>query len=193
MLPMEHGSEHGRIERVRRRGVGERFPDLYTELRSVADRVLGRHQSPSLAPSDLLHEAFFKLHAEEARSPAETASRVLGEQPDATFKACFGAACRDVLIDRLRRRGAQKRGGGQQHVEAHSRIFVPDDRERDALEIDDALNALAHVDADAARLVQARVFGGLTVAECAVLFGSSARTIDRRWAAAVEWLRARLG
>ncbi|MCR9243608.1 MAG: ECF-type sigma factor [bacterium] len=182
----------GGIETPPKPGVRERFPELYTELRSVAGRVIHDKDSPSLSPSDLMHEAFFKLRAEEQRRDADEARSQLGEKPDEAFKACFGAACRDVLVDRVRRRTAKKRGGGKANEEADSLIMVPGDKDRDAIEVDDAVQALADFDPQLAQLVEARVFGELSIPECAQLLNMSPRTADRRWAFALSWLRERM-
>ncbi|MCA8951425.1 MAG: hypothetical protein KDE27_18095, partial [Planctomycetes bacterium] len=77
-------------------GVRERFPELYGELRQLAERMLRHRAAASLSPTELVHEAFFKLRDEESRRLRNDRSQ-LGQKPDESFKACFGAACRDVL------------------------------------------------------------------------------------------------
>ena len=69
-------------------------------------------------------------------------------------------------------------------------VPVPDDAE--VLAVDAAVLALQTVDADLARLVELRFFGGLTVEECATALGVSPATIGREWAAARAWLQREL-
>ena len=173
-------------------GVRERFPAMYEGLREIAGRMMRGQQARSLAPTELVAEAFVKLSAEEERRDRDQRS-MLGAKPDAAFKACFGAACRDVLVDRVRRRVALKRGGGQTDAELHSQIMVPDRGEMDAEAVGELLGELQELDEQLAQLVEARVFGDLSVPECAELLGVSPRTVDRRWAFAVKWLKERLG
>ncbi|MCA8953160.1 MAG: RNA polymerase subunit sigma, partial [Planctomycetes bacterium] len=91
-----------------------------------------------------------------------------------------------------RRRAALKRGGGKADVELHSTILLPGAGEVDTLGIHDAIAALAEHDRTLAELVEARVFGELSIPECAKLFDMAPRTVNRRWAFAIAWLRDRM-
>lgn len=173
-------------------GIRERFPVMYESLRQIAGRMMRDQQARSLAPTELVAEAFVKLSSEEDRRVRDDRS-MLGAKPDAAFKACFGAACRDVLVDRVRKRVALKRGGGQADAELHSQIMMPDQGEVDAAAVGELLGEMKELDEQLAQLVEARVFGDLSVPECAELLGVSPRTVDRRWAFAVKWLKERLG
>ena len=181
----QHEQEHPQ-------GVRERFPAMYAGLREIAGRMMRDQTAKSIAPTELVAEAFVKLSSEEDRRVREDRS-MLGEKPDAAFKACFGAACRDVLVDRVRKRVALKRGGGQANAELHSQIMMPEQGEVDAESVSELLGELKELDEQLAQLVEARVFGDLSVPECAELLGVSPRTVDRRWAFAVKWLKDRLG
>ncbi|MFY9345432.1 MAG: ECF-type sigma factor [Planctomycetota bacterium] len=169
----------------------DRFRALYEDLHRVSARILGPTPPPSLLASDLMHDAFVKLQFEEKKRGA-TGQSSLGAKPDSMFKACFGAACRDVLADHARRRRAKKRGGDVGHEEAASTIGIEGQGVVDAVAMADLLDQLAAQDPRLAELVDARVFGGMSVAECAELFGVSSRTIDRDWQEARSWLSARL-
>ncbi|MGA1522708.1 MAG: ECF-type sigma factor [Planctomycetota bacterium] len=173
-------------------GIRKRFSALYGELREIAERVLLRRgDARAVTPHDLLHEAFVKLRQEHERRREEGLTAI-GHKPEEVFKSCVGAACRDVLVDWLRRDGAQKRGGEDVHVEIHSGIEVPGSGTQDILSLHDTLADLETVDPDLAELVEARVFGMLNHEECAALLGVSTRTIARRWMVATAWLRQRL-
>ncbi len=172
-------------------GIRQRFPQLYGELRGVALRILGKGAPRSVTPSDLTHEAFAKLHLEEQRRRAGDRSE-LAAKPDSIFKACFGAACRDLLVDQARRRQAARRGGDREQQPLTASIPGQPGKSIDVIELEDALTALAAVDPVLAQIVELRVFGELTVAECAEALELPPRTIDRKWAFARAWLESRL-
>ncbi len=172
-------------------GVRQRFPQLYDELRRVAARMLNVGRAQTVTPSDLTHEAFAKLSSEEARRRAVDRSE-LAAKPDSIFKACFGAACRDLLVDHARRGRAERRGGDRQHEVLPTEMPGLRDRPLDVLELDDALQALAALDPVMAQLVEMRAFGNLTIPECAETLGMSPRSVDRKWAFARAWLQSRL-
>lgn len=172
-------------------GIRQRFPQLYGQLRVVASRMLGKQPPATVTPSDLTHEAFVKLCAEEARRRAGDRSE-LAAKPDAAFKACFGAACRDLLADHARRRAAAKHGGNHEHHALSTSVPFDAGSPRDVLELDDAITALAALDPAGAQLAELRVFGGLTIAECAEALAMQVRTVERKWAFARAWLHSRL-
>jgi RNA polymerase sigma factor (TIGR02999 family) len=172
-------------------GVRQRFPQLYGELRDVAARLLGRTEGRRETPSDLTHEAFAKLTGEEARRRNGARSE-LGDKPDSIFKACFGAACRDLLADQARRDRAERRGGARRQQTLHTEIPGIEGRSFDPMEIEDAMQALAAQDPVLAQIVELRVYGGLTIAECAATLDMSPRSLDRKWAFARAWLQSRL-
>jgi RNA polymerase sigma factor (TIGR02999 family) len=109
---------------------------------------------------------------------------------------------RQILVQRARARNAIKRGGGPQRVTlddvnaaqveaGFSRSeAAPDDI--DVLALDEALSRLAALDADLAKVVELRYFGGLTVEEVADVMSSSPATVKRQWALARAWLKRSL-
>jgi DNA-directed RNA polymerase specialized sigma24 family protein len=66
---------------------------------------------------------------------------------------------------------------------------LPAEREHDLLDLQEVLERLSQVDAEQARLVELRIFGGMTVAEAAEAMGVSKRAAEREWTAARAWLR----
>ena len=112
---------------------------------------------------------------------------------------------RQILVQRARARRALKRGGAPARVTlddasvAPDKIqpgFAPPDRNRpddiDVLALDEALRRLAELDAELARIVELRYFGGLTVEETAEAVGVSPATVKRQWAMARAWLKRAL-
>jgi RNA polymerase sigma factor (TIGR02999 family) len=137
----------------------------------------------TLQPTALVHEAYLRL---------------VDGHPRPEFKGrghFFGAAAeamRRILIDRARRKQADKRGGGRARLDLDTLGAIAADRTDDLLALDEALTALATADAQAAQLVQLRYFGGLTLREAALALGVSPRTADSLWAYARAWLLDRL-
>jgi RNA polymerase sigma-70 factor, ECF subfamily len=99
---------------------------------------------------------------------------------------------RQILVDYARRRGAQKRGGGQVASRLDTEVMTLP-RDADVIAVDDALKKLADVDRDQAQVVELRFFGGLTVEEVAEAMNVSNATVHRKWNAARTWLQQELG
>jgi RNA polymerase sigma factor (TIGR02999 family) len=98
---------------------------------------------------------------------------------------------RHILVDHARRRHAAKRGGQRLRV-ALEECLLAAPCEQDLLDLDRLLDKLSAVDPAQARLVELRIFGGLTVAEAAAEMALSKRTAEREWTAARAWLRREL-
>jgi RNA polymerase sigma factor (sigma-70 family) len=62
----------------------------------------------------------------------------------------------------------------------------------DVLALDAALERLAALDPDQARLVELRYFAGLTIDDTAAALGVSPATVSREWSVARRWLRRAL-
>jgi RNA polymerase sigma-70 factor, ECF subfamily len=163
-------------------GTGDRdavdrlFPLVYQELRRLARNQLRRgFGATTLQPTGLVHDAYLKL---AGGGPVQAESR-------AHFLAIAGRAMRQVLVDRARARGAQKRGGGQAAVtlmDGHRAIEVDPTR---MLALDRAIEGL---EPRQRQVVEARFFAGLEETEIATLLGCSERTVRRDWVKARAWL-----
>lgn len=165
------------------------LPAVYAELRRQAERVL-RHEASghTLQPTALVHEAYLRLVDQR---PVQFDSR-------AHFVAIAARCMRQVLVDAARVRQAAKRGGGAQAVTLDGvagSVAAQDGGDVagvDVLALDAALEKLAQVDPDQARLVELRYFVGLTLDETAAALGVSAATVSREWSVARRWLRREL-
>jgi len=155
---------------------------IYQELRLLAQRVM-RHESPghTLRPTELVHEAFLRM--------ADHPSLAINGRTH--VRALFARAMRRILVDHARGKATRKRGGERIRVALDERI-VPADAEQDLLSLQEVLEKLSDVDSEQARLVELRIFGGMTVAEAAEELGVSKRTAEREWTAARAWLRREL-
>lgn len=158
------------------------LPAVYDDLHAQAARAL-RREAPghTLATTDLVHEAYLRL-VDQRRARWENRAQFLG----------VAAECmRRVLVDHARARLTAKRGGGARAVTLTD-AAAPEDGPVDVLALDDALRRLAALDAQQARVVELRYFGGLNVDETAAALGVSPSTVKRDWAVARLWLRREL-
>lgn len=168
------------------REAGERLIGLvYDELRRQAARHLRRERREhTLRPTALVHEAYLRLMAQRG---AAWPSR-------AHFFAMAAKVMRHILVDHARRHRAAKRAGSWCRVslaEADA-VAVAPRPDVDLLAVEEALGELASLDADQARVVELRFFGGLSVEETAEVLGVSAATVKREWRTARAWLHHRM-
>jgi RNA polymerase sigma factor (TIGR02999 family) len=113
-------------------------------------------------------------------------------QNRAHFCAIAAHSMRQILIERARARHAQKRFGGQARVTLEDSLVRGGEQSIDLLALDEAIDRLAALDADQARIVELRFFGGLTVEETADAMGISPATVKRHWTIARAWLAREL-
>ena len=154
-------------------------PLVYGELRRIARRSLAAERAGNtLQPTALVHEAFIRL----------VDIRRVQWQDRAHFFAVSARLMRRILVDSARTRSAQKRGGRARPVPLDEALVVPGQPRGDLIAIDDALEALAKLDARKARVVELRFFGGLSVDESAAVLKVSPDTVMRDWQIAKMWL-----
>lgn len=159
------------------------MPIVYAELRRLAHRNLRRRSSDKLLQTTaLVHEAYIRLLG---------SSRVRW-QNRAHFFALSAQLMRRVLVDALRTRCAVKRGGESPHVPLDGEDILPEMPHPSLVALDDALNALAAIDARKAKVVELRYFGGLSEAEIGTVLGLSVATVERDWRVAKLWLSREL-
>jgi RNA polymerase sigma factor (TIGR02999 family) len=158
------------------------LPEVYAELRRVAAAYLRRERpGQTLQPTALVNEAYVRLAGQHPRF-----------QNRAHFCAIAANAMRQILVERARARGAQKRGGGAPRVTLVEGLTASPQSPVDLEVLDEALTRLAALDAQQARIVELRFFGGLSIEETAEALGVSTATIKRHWAVARAWLAREL-
>jgi RNA polymerase sigma factor (TIGR02999 family) len=97
---------------------------------------------------------------------------------------------RRILVERARRRGRLRHGGGLRRLDlAETEVAVDPTDDEQILQLDGALDRLAAVRPQAAELVKLRFFSGLTAEEAAPMVGLSPRSARRLWGFARAWLR----
>jgi RNA polymerase sigma-70 factor, ECF subfamily len=166
-----------------RQSLDSLLPLVYKELRQLAAGYLRREKpGQTLQPTALVNEAYLRLLKDR---PGRWQNR-------AHFCAIAAHSMRQILIERARARAAAKRGGPRHRVTLDDALVAGEDRSIDLLALDEALERLAAIDPEQARLVELRFFGGLTVEETADAMNISPATVKRHWTIAKAWLSREL-
>jgi len=162
------------------------FPLLYGELRRLAHSRLsaGGGSHVLLDTTGLVHESFLRLQG---------AGKV-DLQDRRQFMAYAASAMRSVIVDFVRQRSAEKRGGGVEHVTLDTGVAealgATDD---EIVEVHDALEALAKIDERLVSVVEMRYYAGLSDDEIGAALGMTGRTVRRDWERARLLLAGMLG
>lgn len=152
---------------------------VYDELRKIArGRLQAQPADRSLNTTALVHEAYLKL----------VDSTKVGWSDRAHFLALASRAMRFILIDYVRSRVAQRRGGSGRPIQIDMVQVASEDRSEDLISLDLALKTLTERDERLGTLVELRFFGGLTYEEIAEVTGRSVPTVKRDWSRARTWL-----
>ncbi len=163
--------------------VDQLFAQVYDELRRLARQVRGGRGGDTLNTTALVHEAWLKL----------AGSSSLTVQGRAHFFAVAARAMRQILVDAARRRMAQKRGGDTPpSITFDEANHAEPVRASELIALDEALPRLETIDPRRARVVEHRIFAGLTSRETAELLDVSEPTVQRDWRAARAWLAVEL-
>jgi RNA polymerase sigma factor (TIGR02999 family) len=148
------------------------FTVLYGELHRLAQRELARTNGPaSIGPTTLLHESYLNMSKRDGSAFVDRGR----------FMAYAARVMRGLIIDYVRNRQAQKRGGGFEITSLDFDVADPGTHDVDLSRMTEALDELASFDPALARVVDFKFFCGLTVAEIATLSGVSERTVERQW------------
>ena len=166
------------------RSVIERLiPLVYDELHRRARQSMKQERADhTLQPTALVHEVYLKLvnqHEADFKNRSH-------------FYAIAAQLMRRILTDHARARLSAKRGGAGEYSLFLELPSMRTDQPAGVLAVNDALNALAILDARQEKIVEMRFFGGLTVNETAEVLGISPRTVEREWSMARAWLYTRL-
>ncbi len=155
-------------------------PLVYREMRRIASRLLRRERrGHTLQATALVHEVFVELFQGHG-VPWPDRVRFYG------FTAHL---MRRLLVRHGRRRNTAKRGGQWVRLAFDELRDVPQARTVELEALDGALDALQQHEPRQAKLVELRIFGGLTIAESARFFGCSPSSVHRMWRQAVVFLR----
>lgn len=155
------------------------LPIVYAELRRIADNYLRReHSGHTLQTTALVHEAYLRL----------VKAQSLEWQNREQFFGIAANLMRRILVDHARTANAAKRGGSTPNLPLDEALTTSGESDENLLLLDEALNKLATIDSQAARIVELRYFAGLTIEETAEVLKTSPMTVKREWATARAWL-----
>lgn len=160
------------------------LPLVYNELRKLAAMRLAEEKpGQTLQATALVHDAYLRLVDVEKAQHWDSRGH---------FFAAAAEAMRRILIDRARKRGAEKRGGGLERVDLDALALATTLTPDQFFAVDEALAKLAIDDPTAAQLVKLRFFAGLTVNEAGQSMRISTATAYRHWNYARAWLHREL-
>lgn len=180
--PITEGPCSDRISEAASAGEEDIITPIYFELRRIAGVLMrGEQAQVTLQQTMVVHEAWLRL-------AGQTGDRA-GDRSDHLALAVH--VMRHVIVDHARRRNAAKRGGPE-NARLDQTVDLLEARGLEPIEVDEALEQLAIRDPQAARIVELRVFAGMTVDETAALLAISPRTVKRDWAMAKAWLRQKV-
>jgi RNA polymerase sigma factor (TIGR02999 family) len=155
-------------------------PLVHRELHQMARRQMGRERAGhSMQATALVNETYLRL----------VDAKQVTWHDRAHFLAVCARVMRRILVDHARARLSQKRGGLAARVPFDEALVVSDEPRQDFVALDDALGALAEFDDRKSRVIELRLFGGLSVDETAAVLKVSADTVMRDWQLAKAWLR----
>jgi RNA polymerase sigma-70 factor, ECF subfamily len=166
-------------------GAGDRaalerlIPLVYNELRRMASNYLRKERrGHTLQTSALVHEAYLKLVNQDD----------IHWQNRAQFFGVAAQIMRRILVDHARGRGRAKRGGQTTRLTLNETLVVSKEKALEYLIVDDALTDLAEKDPTKSRIVELKIFCGLTNEEIAEVEKVSLSTVEREWRKAKAWL-----
>jgi RNA polymerase sigma factor (TIGR02999 family) len=153
-------------------------PAVYHELRRLAAAYIRRERpGQSLQATALVHEAYLRLAG--AGTPWTDRQHFLG---------IAARSMRQILVERARARGAQKRWGGLNRVTLTDTVAAASHEDALLPALDEALSRLEALDPEQAKIVELRYFAGLSIEETAAAVDLSPATVKRRWTMARAWL-----
>lgn len=155
---------------------------LYTELRQLARYHLRRESRNPLQTTELIHEAFLLLAGQ----------RQVQWQNRRHFFGIASQMMRRILVDQARRVRYKKRGSGQQPVALDDAPPLAAEEAEEVLQIHEALEDLARLDPQRARIVEMRFFAGFEMNEISEALDLSVSTVYRQWRLARAWLHRHL-
>jgi len=160
------------------------IPLVYDELRRLAKNYLRKERAGhTLQPTALVNEAYMRLADQKS----------MKWQNRAQFYGIAAQLMRRILVDHARLKHAEKRGGAEQQrlsiTSAGEIAAMPD---LDLLALHEALEELAEIDPQQARIVELKFFAGLSIEETAEVMNLGHATVERDWKMARAWLRRKL-
>jgi RNA polymerase sigma factor (TIGR02999 family) len=153
---------------------------VYDPLHAIAERHFGRErEGHTLQPTALVNELYVRFADQ----------RQVAFRDRVHFFAVAATVMRRILVDHARRKWSDKRGGGATPLAIDFAVDVCEEQNFDIVALDLALERLAAIFPQQARIVELKFYGGLTLDETAEALDISAATVSREWTMARAWLR----
>ncbi len=172
------------IEHGDPRAAEQLLPLVYDELRRLAaEKMALERPGQTLQPTALVHEAYIRLVDVEKAQHWDSRGH---------FFAAAAEAMRRILVDQVRKKHGQRRGGGLQKQRIEDIEIACPEPSIDVLALHEALERFEQTDRVAAEIVKLRYYAGLTIPQAAETLGISSTTADRFWAYARAWLHTEL-
>lgn len=166
-----------------RAALDDLMPLVMNELKRIAGAYLAREANArTLQTTALVNEAYIRL----------VGVQPVGWECRGQFYALAAQMMRRILVDHSRERASFRRGGAWRQVSFEDALLVTDDAVPRLTELDEALTSLEKMDPRKSRLVELRLFAGLSNEEAADVLGISLRTVVRDWQFAKVWLAREL-
>jgi len=160
------------------RALEDLTPLVYKELRRLAASHLRKERkSHTLQPTALVHEAYLRLVGQDNPRWEDRSH----------FYGVAARLMRQILVEHARRKNAIKRAA--RTVSLEDALNFHQDRSRDLVALDNALNALEKLDARKCKAVELRYFGGFSMDEVAQALDVSLVTVRRDLRMAETWLQ----
>jgi RNA polymerase sigma factor (TIGR02999 family) len=163
--------------------LGGLYALLYPELRRLAhSRVRRSGEITLLETTSLVHESYLRFE--------KSGAVAIGDR--AQFMAYAARVMRSVVVDLVRARRSERRGGDAVHIELDEADVesAPGPREDEVLRVHESLEELAAIDPRLVQVVEMRYFAGMTEVEVAQVLGLAVRTVARDWEKARLFLHA---
>jgi RNA polymerase sigma factor (TIGR02999 family) len=169
----------GNLQKGDPKAASRLLPLVYSELRRLAAYYM-RAEKPgqTIQPTELVHEAYLRLVGQQQ----------MEWQGRSHFLAMAATSMRRILVDRARKKMAEKHGGRGEKVQLDEALVFSPGKSKDIVALDEALKRLEVLSPRQSRVVELRFFGGLEMEEIAKIEGVSLRTAKQDWSLARAWL-----
>ena len=162
-----------------RKAADELLPVVYDRLRRLAQQMMARERpGHTFHATELVHEAYLRLLGDGNRTWNDRRH----------FYGAAAQAMRRILVERARRRGRLKHGGGRKRMELDDSAAISEPEPDNIVAVDEALRRLEREDPRAVQVVMLRFFAGLDEKDTARALEISQRTVRRDWVYAKAWL-----
>ena len=169
----------GELQKGDQAAASRLLPIVYTELRRLAAHYMrGEKSGQTIQATELVHEAYLRLVGQDR----------MQWQGRSHFFAMAATSMRRILVDRARKKMAEKHGGDGEKIQLEEALVLSPQKSKDIVALDDALKRLEEMSPRQGRVVELRFFGGLEMEEIAKIEGVSLRTVKQDWSLARAWL-----